>query len=57
MKTFKVIIHVFNWNGEMPYELKTDRSFFRIARDPVRNRLYTGDLDTDEMYYIDLNEL
>jgi len=51
------IIHVFNWNGEMLYELKTDRSFFRIALDPVRNRLYTADLDTNEMYYIDLNEL
>lgn len=54
---FVRIIHVFNWNGEMLYELKTDRSFFRIALDPVRNRLYTADLDTDEMYYIDLNEL
>ena len=41
----------------MIYELKTDRVFFRIALDPVRNRLYTADLDTDEMYYIDLNEL
>ena len=54
---FMHIIHVFNWNGEMIYELKTDRVFFRIALDPVRNRLYTADLDTDEMYYIDLNEL
>jgi len=54
---FVHIIHVFNWNGEMLYELKTDRAFFRIALDPVRNRLYTADLDTDEMYYIDLNEL
>ena len=51
------IIHVFNWDGEMLYEMKTDRVFFRIALDPVRNRLYTSNLDTDEMYYIDLNEL
>lgn len=51
------IIHVFNWNGEMIYEMNTDRVFFRIALDPIRNRLYTSDLDTDEMYYIDLNEL
>lgn len=50
-------IHVFNWEGQMLYELKTDRTFFRIALDPVRNRLYTANLDTDEMYYIDLNEL
>lgn len=51
------IIHVFDWNGEMLYQMKTDRMFFRIALDPVRNRLYTANLDTDEMYYIDLNEL
>lgn len=54
---FLHIIHVFNWNGELLYELKADRVFFRIALDPVRNRLYTADLDTDEMYYIDLNDL
>ena len=54
---FVHIIHVFNWHGEMLYELKTDRVFFRIALDPVRKRLYTADLDTDEMYYIDLHEL
>lgn len=41
----------------MLYELKTDRVFFRIALEPVRNRLYTTNLDTDEVYYIDLNEL
>lgn len=50
-------IHVFNWDGQMLYEMKTDRVFFRIALDPIRNRLYTSDLDTDEMYYIDLNDL
>lgn len=51
------IIHVFNWNGELLYEMKTDRVFFRIALDPIRNRLYTSNLDTDEMYFIDLNKL
>lgn len=51
------IIHVFNWSGELLYEMKTDRVFFRIALDPIRNRLYTSNLDTDEMYYIDLSKL
>ena len=54
---FVRIIHVFNWHGEMLYELKTDRTFFRIALDQVRNRLYTSEPDSDEIYYIDLNEL
>ena len=51
------IIHVFNWEGKMLYKLKTDRMFFRIALDPIRNSVYTSNLDTDEMYYIDLNGL
>lgn len=50
-------IHVFDWNGRLVYELQTDRIFFRIWLDPVRNRLYTQNHDTDEVYFIDLNEL
>jgi hypothetical protein len=50
-------IHVFNWEGELLYELQTDRVFFRIWLDQVRNRLYTQNHDTDEVYYVDLNEL
>lgn len=50
------LIHVFDWDGNLLYELETDRPFFRIALDPIRNRLYTADLNTDEMYYLDLNE-
>jgi hypothetical protein len=51
------IIHVFDWNGKQLYELITDQSFMRIWLDQVRNRLYTIDLNTDEVYYLDLNEL
>ena len=52
------IIHVFDWSGKLLYELETDRSYFRsIWLDQVRNRLYTIDVNTDEVYYIDLDEL
>lgn len=50
-------IHVFNWQGELVYKLTTDRSYFRVWVDAVRNRLYTIDWNTDEVYYIDLQEL
>jgi len=54
---FVNIIHVFDWSGNHIYELITDRSFFHIWLDHVRNRLYTIDMNTDEVYYLDLNEL
>lgn len=50
-------IHVFDWEGNLLYKLKTDQSFFVIWLDTVRNRLYTRDWSTDEIYYLDLNEL
>jgi hypothetical protein len=51
-------IHVFDWNGKLLYELITDRPFFRsIWLDQVRNRLYTIDVSTDEVYYLDIGEL
>ena len=50
-------IHVFDWNGNLLYKLTTDKSFFRVWSDPVRKRLYTIDMNTDEVYYIDLKEL
>lgn len=50
-------IHVFDWNGNMVRELKTDRAFFRIELDRARNRLYSADFETDELYYLDLNEI
>ncbi|MDR0766632.1 MAG: hypothetical protein LBF09_06840 [Odoribacteraceae bacterium] len=36
---------------------KEYRSFSRIWLDRVRNRLYTIDLNSDEVYYLDLTEL
>ena len=50
-------IHVYNWNGKLLYELIADRSFFRsIWLDHARNRLYSMDVNTDEVYYLDLDE-
>lgn len=50
-------IHVFDWNGKLLYKLITDRSFFRVWSDPTRKRLYTINMNTDEVYYLDLKEL
>lgn len=50
-------IYVFDWDGHLRYELHTDKVYFRIWVDPVRSRLYTQNHDTDEVYYLDLNEL
>lgn len=50
-------IHVFDWKGNLCYKLKTDQSFFQIWLDTTRNRLYTRDWNTDEIYYLDLKEL
>jgi len=51
------IIHVFDWQGKQIYELITDQSFLRVWLDHVRNRLYTIDMNNDNVYYLDLNEL
>ena len=51
------IIHVFDWNGKLLYKLTTDRSFYRVWLDPVRKRLYTINLNNDEVYYLDLEDL
>lgn len=50
-------IHVFDWNGKPLCKLVTDRSFFTVWSDPVRKRLYTINMNTDEVYYLDLDEL
>lgn len=50
-------IHIFDWNGRPLYKLVTDRSFFRVWSDPVRRRLYTINMNTDEVYYLNLDEL
>lgn len=51
------IVYVFDWDGKLLYKLITDRSFFRVWSDPTRKRLYTINMNTDEIYYLDLNEL
>ena len=51
-------IHVFDWNGKLLHELIADRPFYRsMWLDQIRNRLYSMDIDTDELYYLDLAEL
>lgn len=50
-------IHVFDWNGNLLYKFKTDRSFFIIWLDSVRHRLYSRYWNTDEIYYIELKDL
>lgn len=50
-------IHVFDWNGKLLSQLVTDQSFFRVWSDPVRKRLYTINMNTDEVYYIELGDL
>ena len=50
-------IHVYDWEGNQVYEIVTDRIFFRLSLDTVRNRLYTWDLETGDAAYLDLNEL
>ena len=50
-------IHVFDWNGKLCYKLITDQSYYRVWADPIRKRLYTINIDTDEIFYFDLNEL
>lgn len=50
-------VHIYDWDGNQIYELFTDRVFFRIYLDPVKNRLYTWDLKTGDAAYLDLNVL
>lgn len=50
-------IHVFDWNGKLLYKLVTDQSYFRVWSDSVRKRLYTININTDEVFYLDLDEL
>jgi hypothetical protein len=50
-------IHIFDWHGRLLYELIADRRFSNISLCQVRNRLYTMCAETDEVYYIELNEL
>ncbi|BBD45879.1 Hypothetical protein PEIBARAKI_5872 [Petrimonas sp. IBARAKI] len=50
-------IHVFDWNGCLLYELISDHPIHEIWLDNVRNRLYTTNMDTDEVFYINLEKV
>jgi hypothetical protein len=50
-------IHVFDWHGKLLYELISDQAIYEIWLDPVRNRLYTTDMRTDDVFYLDLVEI
>lgn len=50
-------IHVFDWSGKLLYELKTDQPVHEMWLDRVRNRLYTTNLNVDDVFYIDLDEI
>ena len=50
-------IHVFDWNGKWLYELKTDLPVHEMWLDRIRNRLYTTNLNVDDVFCLDLNEL
>ncbi|MDR2472109.1 MAG: hypothetical protein LBD53_00915 [Tannerella sp.] len=49
--------HVFDWNGKLVHKLITDHPIGEIWLDQATNRLYSTDIATDEVFYIDLNEL
>lgn len=51
------IIYVFDWNGKLVRKLATDYAIGKMWIDIVRNRLYTTEPITDEVFYLDLNEL
>ena len=50
-------IHVFDWNGRWLYELKTDLPIHEMWLDKIRNRLYTTNMNVDDVFYLDLNEI
>lgn len=49
-------IHVFDWHGKLIDELTVDHPVGEMWLDPVRNRLYTVNVSTDEVFYLDLNK-
>jgi hypothetical protein len=45
-----------DWQGNLINEFIMDQPVHEIRLDPVRNRLYTTNMATDEVFYLDLNE-
>ena len=55
---FKInTINVFNWEGELKYQLTTDCDIFETTLDEINNRLYMTVRGKDEVRYIELNEV
>lgn len=50
-------IHVFDWSGNLVRKIVTDKSAHMIRLDRARNRLYTMDISTDGVFYIELDNL
>jgi hypothetical protein len=50
-------IHIFDWNGNLVKKLIVDHPVNEFWLDQVRNRLYTIDASSDELYVCDLNQL
>lgn len=50
-------IHVYDWQGNLVHKITTDRTIGEMALDRARNRLYTMDIGTDDVYYLDLEGL
>ncbi|MDR1115065.1 MAG: TolB-like 6-bladed beta-propeller domain-containing protein [Tannerella sp.] len=49
-------IHMLDWHGNLINEFITDQPVHEIWLDQVRNRLYTTNMATDKVFYLDLNE-
>lgn len=56
LPTFNTI-HIYDWGGNLKYEITTDKSYFRAWSDPVKHRLYTMDVSNDEVSYFELSLL
>ncbi len=47
-------VYVFDWNGKIIRKMVTDRAVYGMWIDTVRNRLYTTEPTTDNVFYCDL---
>ena len=50
-------IHVFDWYGRLVQKLETDYDIDKMFLDTVRNRLYVTRPKSDDVYYLDLDEV
>ncbi|MFS3008031.1 BF3164 family lipoprotein [Bacteroides thetaiotaomicron] len=50
-------VYVFDWNGKMLRKMVTDHAINGMWIDTVRNRLYTTEPTTDDVFYCDLDTI